>query len=277
MLAAAAGWVLPAAAQERAPAGRQFEQAFRSLIQGDAARDAGDSATARDLYQKALADLRRLSKAYPDWDSGLTRFRIGYCEEQLRRLKEGPDGLSRLASGSRAGDPATAPARRAAADALLQGQTDEARAVLLDALKKSPDDPSVRLMLALVRCQQGRFRDAVFLLDQVVAESPADVNAHQVLGTAYVGLGKVDLATAEMAHAVELAPRDPFARRNLACVLLLADPPDAAAAREQYAASLTLGGDEDLELEAQISEMESKGSLGRRLKSLFRRDRDPGP
>jgi tetratricopeptide (TPR) repeat protein len=264
-LAAALAFLLAAGAhgQEAAPPGSDAppageptaetlsRTAYALLTRADEARDMERFSLAVELYRRALEAYVKLTESYPDWEPSMVRFRLTYSDNQLKALLEkiraGKIRLRPPATGAPApsgpGDPATATADLLArAKALLfEDKPGEARDALVVALRREPDNKTVRLLLGIAQCRAGRFDDAVFLMENLVEEESENADARVVLGTAYFGLGRGPAAIACMRKALELTPNHGEAHFNLAKMLATAVPPETNTARNHYLKALSFG------------------------------------
>lgn len=256
---------LPAQDEERTgpQAQEEFEQAYLLLTQADRARDAQRFSVAIELYRRALDRYIELANTYPDWQPGVIRFRLSYCDNQLKALlRSVEEGTIKLRS-SRGGGPGPAagqapegtpqevrPALREATGYLVEGRAADAKRVLLEVLKNAPDNITVRLLIGVAQCQARRFDDAVFLLENLVEEMPDHADAHVILGTAYFALNREDDAVEQMSRALEINPSHKEAHFNLARILLSRKPPEIDKAREHYHKALSLGASPDPDMSA---------------------------
>ncbi len=259
-------------------ASAMFREAYRIQTRADEARDLYRNGDAVTLYRAARDAFLRLTQEYPDWLPGDARYRISYCDEQLRIMDSrmgarsravlpltGSEALpSRHAAPARptvrpeirpapAPVPAPAPARAATGGSavegtltsvrhyLKQGEHELARAALLKAMRKDPDNPSVRLLMSMAQCQAGRYRDSIHVAKQLIDEDPGNAYAHMVLSTAYFGLGYLAESAAELRKTLDLDPRMPDPHYNLAQILLIMEPIDRNAAGYHYREALKLG------------------------------------
>ena len=89
-----------------------------------------------------------------------------------------------------------------------------ARAVSLD-----PDDPYALNNLGSVYLQQGRFEEAITVLQRAIKLNSDYHKAYCNLGTAYARLGKTGRAVGFYRKALKLNPRNPDAHLNLGAAL----------------------------------------------------------
>lgn len=256
--------------EEEPPADEQFRNAYLLLTHADVARDNQQFSLCIDLYRRTLDAYIELANKYPDWEPGVARFRLSYCDNQLKALlekvKRGKIKLREpsmrpaiplpVGAGTGEGEagadypPRISEAIDMAKQLLLRGKTADARSILLSSLKFSPDDTTIRLLIGVVQCADRKFDDAVFLLENLVEEVSDNADARVVLGTAYFGIGRADDARTQMQKALELDPSHKEAHFNLAQILLYVKPPDLKTAKQHYdkARSLGIKTDSDLDL-----------------------------
>jgi tetratricopeptide (TPR) repeat protein len=255
---------------------QQFTDAYQLLIRADEARDADQASAAARLYRDALNAYVALARRYPDVQASVVRFRAAYCDEQMEALIKQVDRPSSLPREPVLEDaqfteprwdtppPAPSPLGNSAEDLDLptiraktrwllgNGDTAGARRYLMDAMNVYPDDASVRLLMGVVQCQAGSYKDASYVLEQLAEELPAYADAHMALGAAYFGLGRSSDAERELTAALRINPDIPEAHYNLVHVLLGKKPADRDAARQHYRRMLQLGGAPDPQVETQL-------------------------
>jgi len=101
--------------------------------------------------------------------------------------------------------------------------------------------------------ERASLRFQIAIAEEALAQRPEDVDALRYLAHAYTALGRTDEGLRSDRRLVELLPRDPQARYNLACSLALTGRRDEAF--EALATAMSLGfsdakllrGDPDLE------------------------------
>jgi tetratricopeptide (TPR) repeat protein len=250
------------------PADVQFRDAYRIMLLADSAYDRQDMPKARELYEEALNAYNLLQRTYPEWQSGVTDFRIRHCTRRLESLRSVKPATS-LPPELPAPPPVSLPSETveppltglaALIDAgrkqLQAGKPENARRLLLDALKVNPDHATTRLLLALAQCQTGQLDDAVRLLDNLINDQPANARAYLYRSTARLGTGKTAEAIADLEMAVRFDPKLAVAYYDLAQAHLLKTPPDKAAAQTAYRRAVELGASPDAALEAQFKSAE---------------------
>jgi Flp pilus assembly protein TadD len=269
-------------------ASSQFDDAYKALMAADDARDTNKNGEAIKLYKKALELYMSLAQTYPSLQPGVVKFRITYCNNQIESLMQRTDdkhasepssgavdqsdesGRVKQANGkptSGSSDKDTHAAdveqiKSTAKGLLLSGESEQARALLMEGVHLDPDNKTMRLMIGLAQCQGGLFTDAVYLLAELVREDPTNAQAHLALGTACFGLGRFDDAAASLKRATELDPNLAEAHYDLAQVLRMTKPPNMAGAREQYQKALKLGLKRDKELDSILVEQRSAKATG---------------
>ncbi|MDD4871697.1 MAG: tetratricopeptide repeat protein [Kiritimatiellae bacterium] len=253
---------------DRLPAAIQFKKAQQILTMADEARDREKYINAITLYREALITYIKLSKNYPDWQPGVTQFRIVYCNNQLDALLDNTDkkDLAEIATSDRTDImvPADTPAvtgnnttlnkkkieniKSEAKILLGKGNTEKARAILLNGLRMEPDDINMRMLMGITHCRANEFENAMYLTEPLIQEDPSNAIAHIILGTAYFGLGKIPDAAKQMQEALTLNPKLAEAHYNLAQILLASKPAETNAARNHYKSALELGSQPDTNL-----------------------------
>jgi tetratricopeptide (TPR) repeat protein len=132
---------------------------------------------------------------------------------------------------------------------LAKGETERARALLMEAIRYDPDSLPARLLIGVTQCRLGEFEDAMYVLQRLVEEYPANADAHVLLGTAYFGLGRKASSLKEMERALQADPENREAHFNLTQIYLVASPPDFEAARAHYRRAIGLGCPRDADTE----------------------------
>jgi tetratricopeptide (TPR) repeat protein len=247
----------------------EFKKTQQILSNADQARDTANYVDAFKYYRDALNAYIRLSKAYPDWQPGVTQFRIAYCSNQIEAVLKKIDDktLSQLIPGpATTADPAEplitsrieeTPATKTRPDTarieakllLEKGETAKAREVVMEALKASPDDRNLRLIMGTIHCRANEFDNCAYLMESLVQEDQSNAYARVILGTAYFGLGKIPDAMREMRQALVINPKLSEAHYNLVQLYLASAPADTNAARAHYKTALQLGAKRDKNLD----------------------------
>jgi serine/threonine-protein kinase len=94
-----------------------------------------------------------------------------------------------------------------------------ARASTLEALRLDPEDPSVRLSLAVIDHGTGRTDDAIANLEKLLQDQPARDDAHRFLGRIYSERRDFTRAIAEFREALRIRPEYPTTVRALGLAL----------------------------------------------------------
>jgi tetratricopeptide (TPR) repeat protein len=84
--------------------------------------------------------------------------------------------------------------------------TTKATAAILDALRIDPDQPEVRISLAVMYQGMGRVPEAQEELRRVLAAQPSNDDAHRLLGGIHIDRAEWDLAVEELQRAIKLRP-----------------------------------------------------------------------
>ena len=121
-----------------------------------------------------------------------------------------------------------------------------------DVLIRPPVYPVLLFLLGSLHVQEGRYADAVKVMQPLVEGDQTDARARVVLGAAYLALGRCLDAQMELEAAVLFDPDLSEAHYNFAQLLLKMKPPDAQRAMEQYQESLSLGGQADPVFEVEL-------------------------
>jgi tetratricopeptide (TPR) repeat protein len=240
-----------ARAQEHAP-GPPLHDAAAILAQADAARDADRVADAIRLYEQAAEAYAQIAARDPRQQPRIVALRLAHCRaqaESLRRLGGAPPAEYTAAPPPGRAETEPEPPAMDLMDVLTvaqvlmeEGNTEDARMLLMDALDLEPDSLALRLELAALQCEAGHYTDALHVIHAVVDEAPGDAAARVLLATVHAGTGRLAEAEAELRFALDLDPELAAAHYNLAALLLAKDPPEADAARDHYMAYRRAGG-----------------------------------
>jgi tetratricopeptide (TPR) repeat protein len=251
------------AQQGQTSADAKFLAAYQGLVKADDARNMSKHVDAADLYKKALESYSELAARYPEWKPRVVQFRIAYCDGQLGSvLKKAGITMADLAQPKAttiSKEPVKSgrhdETKKIAKDLLVKGKTAEARELLMEAMNIDPDDSSIRLLMGVTQCQAGQYQDAIYVLKQLIDESPENARARAVLGTAYFGLGQNDRAEAETSLALKLKSDLHEAHYNMVQILLAGDSPNIKRAKLHYAKALELGAKPDKSLEKRLNNL----------------------
>ena len=116
-----------------------------------------------------------------------------------------------------------------------------------DADSESGPDPKARIGIAnllyeaMVDMEQGKYREAVPALEQVLKQEPNTSIASLQLGRAYMSLKEYQKALTPLRNLVEKKPDDAFARYELGCALVKTGHWDEAAPQFEAAVSQMTG------------------------------------
>jgi tetratricopeptide (TPR) repeat protein len=132
------------------------------------------------------------------------------------------------------------------------GSAPAAVRLLSQAVELFPERTEMRIMLGSACCQSGRYEDAMHILNPVLGDNPKNERAHLIMGTAFMGLGKLKQARKETEAAIALNQNTADAHYNLAQILLNITPAEPYLARDHYRRAIELGGQADPKLEDQI-------------------------
>lgn len=256
------------AAKQADTAQKKFQAALALMERAEAAHRRGALVDAKDLFVQAGGAFAKLADEYPEWETGVTGFRLKYCtslaEEVTQEQKKRGDGEPMLrvpplvvaeAEASVERDAALKRcdllAARAAAH-LARGALKDARALLLESIRIDSDHLSTRHLTAALYCAEGGFEQALEVARSLLEDNRKDAAAHVALGAAHFGLNQTKEAAKEMANALKVNPKLSEAHFNLAHILLRESPPNVQRARVHYARALELGAERDKRLDDRL-------------------------
>ncbi len=237
----------------------RFTRAQDMLAEADRCAETGDFGKALFLYKHTLNAYTEIMAEDPDFQPDMIEYRMEYCDNQMAAL------LDSMASAGTEPEPESstnalpdAPAApegvpgllALARDHLEEGESDAARAQILEGFKMDPDNVNLRLLAGLAQCQARRFGDAIFLLKELSIEEPSNAPVRVGLAAAYFGDGQRGAAIAELETALSLEPDLAAAHYNMAQLMLTGPTPDPEAAHTSYHRALELGAAPDPRLEA---------------------------
>jgi tetratricopeptide (TPR) repeat protein len=193
--------------ERAAPAGPPPE-VLEAVRKGDEAYKAGRYAEARAEYEKLLALRPDLSKTL--------HVQIARCYSQEGNYAKEMEHLQAVLDA----DP-TDPGLRLlmAQEALKGGLVDRGLELLKGVDESSVKDPNVYFNVAALLLNQQKTEEAIAYLSRAIALDPAYVDGYFQRGLAYIGLGKMAEAKADLQKVIELAPGSPqadTARKGLA-------------------------------------------------------------
>jgi len=237
----------------------KFTQAQDMFAAADRAAENGDVGRALLLYKLSLSTYTEIISEDPDFQPDMIEFRMEYCDDRIaallnstQRAKTAPEpqaDTNAFPHATSASD--DVPTLLALArDYLEEGESDAARAQILEGFKMDPDNINLRLLAGLAQCQARRFGDAIFLLKELSIEEPSNAPVRIGLAAAYFGDGQREASIAELESAIELEPNLAEAHYNMAQLMLTGPTPDNDAAYDFYHRALELGAAPDPRLEA---------------------------
>jgi tetratricopeptide (TPR) repeat protein len=237
----------------------KFTRTQDMLAEADRSAETGDHGRALLLYKLALSSYTEIMTETPDFSPDMIEFRMEYCDDQLQALLDSiqPDVENpAVQSGTNATpvevqQPSDVPSLLALArEYLEEGESEAARARIIEGFKVDPDNVNLRLLAGLAQCQARRFGDAIFLLKELSIEEPSNAPVHVGLAAAYFGDGQREAAIAELETAISVEPGLAEAYYNMAQLMLTGPEPDREAAHGFYQRALELGTAPDSRLEA---------------------------
>ncbi len=255
-------WDAPVVRADIISATLKFTRVQDMVTEADRSAEAGNTAKALMLYKYALNGYTEIMAEDPDFQPDMIEFRMAYCDDRLAALYEamqpGLDTQTTNATNS-----ATRVARELPGDVadllaqarihLEEGESEAARARIIEGFKMDPDNIELRLLAGLAQCQARRFGDAIFLLKELAIEEPSNAAVRVGLAAAYFGDGQREAALAELDAAITLDPGLGEAHYNRAQLMMTGPEPDREASQQSYAQALRLGATPDRRLEALIN------------------------
>ena len=139
-----------------------------------------------------------------------------------------------------------------AKDMISVDRFDDAEKALLAVLKQTPDHHVARFLMALSRVQQGRYADAVVVIDDLLADNPSDEAALLLAAGAYAAIGHYSKAMDALDKAMKAAPKRPEGYLNMAWLLLEMNAKESGEAEMYYRQSVKLGGARDRDIERRL-------------------------
>jgi len=205
-----------------------------ALVRAHAARALGEGGGPAPEVAPLLRDPARLTRFAAAWSllrtAGAATRAIQEARGPARYLADHPAGrheLAALAAGDadeaehqyRAAlriDPAALPARISLAGLLVErGKLEDARAVIEQGRRVSPNEPSLEFERARLEAASGRLPDAIRALETVVAIDPSFPDGWTNLGLSYEEAGRKGDARAAFERALERDAADERAREAL--------------------------------------------------------------
>lgn len=99
------------------------------------------------------------------------------------------------------------------------GRLTDADALYRRILESTPGHPEALRLRGVIACQEGRFPEAVQLLEAAIERSGQNAAYHSNLGVALKGVGRTEDALLALRRAEQLSPDDSDIRFNVACLL----------------------------------------------------------
>jgi predicted nicotinamide N-methyase len=121
------------------------------------------------------------------------------------------------------------------------GRDPESAQICLDILASNPDNAEINQLLGVIRTHDGKFADAITLLQRAIAAPNATAEMHNNLGTVLYQLGQPQEAIAAFNRAIKLDPDYADALNNLGVVYR--DTKKTAAAIEAFRKAVELRPD----------------------------------
>jgi len=186
---------------------------------GRAYRLKGDLGAARAEFEEAVRERK---------DFAAAQFELG----RIYLARRQPTEALQAANAAVALRPSDRRARLLQAWSLATtGDTTKARALLEQLIKEAPKDTQARQQLGLLSLQQGNYREAVGLLDDL--REDGDPTVVTSLASAYMGLREFDKARATLSDALKQSPGSPLLRQQMAEATALSGEYDLAVAQFQ--------------------------------------------
>ena len=205
---------------------RQGETAPLLTMLGNVYLAKGQTAKAATEYRRAV----KVSESYPAARFALARLALAASKEQ-----EAVDHLHQVLTG--------APGHAAAGSALAglyarETRYDQAIQVLEPVALANPRQPELTLQLAEVYLQKGRYDDALRAVERFVAPGTVVVPARMIAALAYLGKSEPAAAIKELEPVVRANPRFAMGHYYMGRALLARG--DVEAARKSYGRALEI-------------------------------------
>ena len=187
-------------------ASKIYRAAHESMSMADWLAERGMSEDAGMLYGEALDSFRKLSVQYPDWQTNLVAFRIGYCRGGLDKLKK---------PGAARAPPPPATAERPSA---LPEPQPERQAQKPPPAAPAQEDFSAALAEAAGLEHQLACRDALGRYRAILARDPRNLKALGGAGRCLLRLGRLDEARDLVFQWTPIPSPDPGVNNLLAII-----------------------------------------------------------
>ncbi len=182
--------------------------------------------TAAGQFQRARTELGKLISQFPK--SPQVRFRLGVLDIAERKYKDAEDTFRQL-EGAQAKDPQVL---AGLAEALLGlGESAKAIDLLEGELKRTPNSPALRQVLARIAAASGKYDVVVDQYKQLAAAAPASEQIQLSLAAAYTSKGDPADAEGVLEKVVQTDPKSVPASLMLAQSLIALGRMDDAKAR----------------------------------------------
>ena len=139
-----------------------------------------------------------------------------------------------------------------AKDMLSVDRFDDAEKALIKVLRKEPENRDARFLMALARVQQGKFSEAVVVLDDLLADNASDESTLLLAAGAYAAMGNYSKAMDTLDKAMKVDPKRPDGYHDMAWLLLEMKPKESGEAELYYRQAVKLGGARDRDLERRL-------------------------
>jgi tetratricopeptide (TPR) repeat protein len=139
-----------------------------------------------------------------------------------------------------------------AKDMLSVDRFDEVEASLIKVLKQDPENVDARLLMALSNVQQGKHRDALVVLDDLLQDVPDDESVLLLAAGCYAASGGYSRAMTTLDKALTVNPKRPDGYLNMAWLLLEMTPGKLDEPEMYYRQAVKLGGARDRDLERRL-------------------------
>ena len=117
--------------------------------------------------------------------------------------------------------------------AQAQGETEQARTLLDQAIQAAPDDPEPRHMLAQWLFESDNLADALPVLSELAKLAPEDASVFHNLGSAYLQQKRYDQAASAFGQSLQLRPDSSETQSLLAYALRQMTKPEEAALTQE--------------------------------------------
>ncbi len=269
----------------------QFKSADKLLEKADTAFYDGNYEPASNGYERAIIKYSAIEKEAPSYNDGLASIRIAYCREQIIACGALMQGTPPVEEAAPEAPKTFGTEPTSAKDAFEDTETAE-----VTPPAASPDTPAYDprefphdFIEARTLIEQNRYSEAIEILVELVKFDPKNRKVRMLLATAYLNVGKFDLAIASLEDlrgrqedlplllllsgaytsagqhvnallaldaAIKIAPARPEPYMNMAWLTLISNPDKTKdildAAASYYQQALKRGAPRDKEFEATL-------------------------